>query len=64
LFVNVGCVLLLAGFRHASDSLTRAAFLSVRNDAFANIATVITGLVTLRWAAPGPIWWLAWPSPR
>ena len=54
LFVNVGCALLLARFRHASGSLTRAAFLSARNDAFANVAIVLTGLVTLRWPSAWP----------
>lgn len=54
LFVNVGCALLLARFRHASGSLTRAAFPSARNDAFANIAIVVTGLITLRWASAWP----------
>ncbi len=54
LFVNVGCAVLLARFRHASGSLTRAAFLSARNDAFANVAIVLTGLVTLRWPSAWP----------
>ena len=54
LLVNVGCALLLARFRHASGSLTRAAFLSARNDAFANIAIVAAGLITLRWASAWP----------
>lgn len=54
LIVNVACALLLARFRHASGSLTRAAFLSARNDAFANIAIVVTGLITLRWASAWP----------
>ncbi len=54
LFVNVGCAQLLARFRHASGSLTRAAYLSARNDAFANIAIVATGLITLRWASAWP----------
>jgi len=54
LLVNVGCALLLARFRHAGGSLTRAAFLSARNDAFANIAIVATGLITLRWASAWP----------
>jgi Co/Zn/Cd efflux system component len=54
LLVNVGCAMLLARFRHASGSLTRAAFLSARNDAFANIAIVATGLITLRWASAWP----------
>jgi Co/Zn/Cd efflux system component len=46
LAVNVGCALLLARYRSASGSLTRAAYLSARNDAFANIAIVGAGLVT------------------
>jgi len=50
----LACALLLARFRHASGSLTRAAFLSARNDAFANIAIVVTGLITLRWASAWP----------
>lgn len=54
LLVNVGCALLLARFRHASGSLTRAAFLSARNDAFANVAIVAAGLITLRWASAWP----------
>ncbi|MBN8489909.1 MAG: hypothetical protein J0M00_00550 [Burkholderiales bacterium] len=54
LFVNVGRVLPLARFRHASGSLARAAFPSARNDAFANIAIVVTGLITLRWASAWP----------
>lgn len=54
LVVNVGCALLLARYRHHSGSLTRAAFLSARNDALANIAIVVTGLLTLRWASGWP----------
>jgi Co/Zn/Cd efflux system component len=47
LAVNVTCALLLARFRRRGDSLTRAAFLSARNDAFANIAIVLAGFLTL-----------------
>src|SRR5262245_28058555 len=47
LAVNVTCALMLARFRSRGDSLTRAAYLSARNDAFANIAIVLTGFVTL-----------------
>jgi Co/Zn/Cd efflux system component len=36
--VNLTCALVLARFRHHSGSLSRAAFLSARNDALANIA--------------------------
>ena len=46
LVVNVTCALLLVRFRSHSGSLTRAAFLSARNDAYANIAIVLAGLVT------------------
>jgi Co/Zn/Cd efflux system component len=46
LAVNVTCALLLVRFRSHSGSLTRAAFLSARNDAYANIAIVLAGLVT------------------
>ena len=46
LAVNLTCALLLTRYRHHSGSLTRAAFLSARNDAFANIAIIATGFVT------------------
>jgi len=46
LVVNLSCALLLARFRTHSGSLTRAAFLSARNDAFANVAIVVAGFVT------------------
>ena len=45
--VNLGCALLLARFRHHSGSLTRAAFLSARNDAIANLAIIAAGGFTL-----------------
>jgi Co/Zn/Cd efflux system component len=44
--VNLTCALLLARFRHAGGSLTRAAFLSARNDVLANVAIVAAGLAT------------------
>jgi len=47
LVVNLGCALVLANFRHHSGSLTRAAFLSARNDAFANLAIIAAGGLTL-----------------
>jgi Co/Zn/Cd efflux system component len=46
LAVNLACAFLLARFRHHGGSLTRAAFLSARNDAIANVAIVATGFVT------------------
>jgi Co/Zn/Cd efflux system component len=47
LVVNLSCAFLLVRFRHHKGSLTRAAFLSARNDAFANIAIIGAGLLTL-----------------
>ena len=46
LVVNFGCAMLLTRFRHDSGSLTRAAFLSARNDVFANIGIVLAGVAT------------------
>jgi Co/Zn/Cd efflux system component len=46
LAINLFCALLLARYRVHKGSLTRAAFLSARNDAFANIAIITAGLVT------------------
>ena len=46
LAVNLTCALLLVRFRSHSGSLTRAAFLSARNDAYANIAIILAGLLT------------------
>jgi len=46
LVVNLSCAFLLAHYRHHSGSLTRAAFLSARNDALANVAIIAAGVVT------------------
>lgn len=54
LVVNVGCALLLTRFRHHAGSLTRAAFLSARNDAYANVAIIGAGLLTLVWRSGWP----------
>jgi len=56
LAVNLGCAFLLVRYRHHSGSLTRAAFLSARNDALANVAIIIAGLVTAF------AWQSAWPD--
>ena len=53
LAVNLVCALLLVRFRHHSGSLTRAAFLSARNDVYANVAIIAAGLVT---AATLSVW--------
>lgn len=50
------CALLLTRYRAHQGSLTRAAFLSVRNDVLANIAIVAAGLVT------ASVWRSAWPD--
>ena len=52
--VNGACALLLARFRAAGGSLTRAAFLSARNDVLANIAIVAAGLLTALWPSVWP----------
>ena len=44
--VNLFCALMLARYRTHGGSLTRAAFLSARNDVFANVAIIGAGLVT------------------
>jgi Co/Zn/Cd efflux system component len=56
LTVNLTCAAILASYRHHSGSLTRAAFLSARNDALANIAIIAAGLVTAL------AWHSAWPD--
>jgi Co/Zn/Cd efflux system component len=45
LAINLSCAFMLARFR-AHGSLTRAAFLSARNDTVANVAIVAAGFVT------------------
>lgn len=56
LAVNLTCAFMLARFRHHSGSLTRAAFLSARNDGLANLAIIAGGLVT------AILWRSAWPD--
>ncbi|CAN5358241.1 cation diffusion facilitator family transporter [soil metagenome] len=56
LAVNLSCALMLARHRHHSGSLTKAAFLSARNDAVANIAIIGAGLATAF------LWRTAWPD--
>ena len=47
LIINLICAFLLARFRNHQGSLTRAAFLSARNDALANLAIITAGMITL-----------------
>jgi len=46
LAVNVTCAFILARYRHHKGSLTKAAFLSARNDALANVAIIAAALIT------------------
>jgi Co/Zn/Cd efflux system component len=46
LAVNLGCALLLARRRDHAGSLTRAAFLSARNDVIASLAIIAAGVAT------------------
>lgn len=54
LAVNFTCATLLARHRYAGGSLTRAAFLSARNDVLANIAIILAGLATAATLSPWP----------
>src|SRR6202790_486881 len=46
LAINLSCAFMLARFQAHSGSLTRAAFLSARNDTVANVAIIGAGFVT------------------
>ncbi len=52
LVVNLTAATLLVRHRHHAGSLTKAAWLSARNDAFANLAIVAVGVLTF-WFATG-----------
>lgn len=54
LVVNLTCAFLLARFRERSGSLTKAAFLSARNDALANVAIIVAGAATALTRSPWP----------
>jgi Co/Zn/Cd efflux system component len=56
LAINLSCAFILARFRDHRGSLTKAAFLSARNDAFANLAIIAAGGVTAF------LWQSAWPD--
>lgn len=56
LIVNLVCAFLLSAYRLHSGSLTRAAFLSARNDAVANVAIIAASFVTAH------LWHSAWPD--
>ena len=46
LAINLSCAFMLVRYRHTGGSLTKAAFLSARNDAVANVAIIGAGIVT------------------
>ena len=56
LAVNLSSAYMLARYRHHSGSLTKAAFLSARNDALANLAIIFAAYVTAF------AWRSAWPD--
>ena len=56
LLVNAVCALMLTAHRNHKGSLTRAAFLSARNDTLANAGIIAAGLVTAF------VWRSAWPD--
>lgn len=56
LAVNLSCAFMLASHRHHRGSLAKAAFLSARNDAVANVAIILAALVT------ASLWPSAWPD--
>ena len=56
LAINLACALMLARHGRHGGSLAKAAFLSARNDVFANAAIIAAGLVTAL------VWRSAWPD--
>src|SRR6188508_2658604 len=44
--VNLVCAVVLARYRHQGGSLAKAAFLSARNDVYANGAIIVAGVAT------------------
>jgi Co/Zn/Cd efflux system component len=54
LLVNVSCALLLSPVRCAGGSLSRAAFLSARNDAWAGLAILGAAALTAAWHSAWP----------
>jgi Co/Zn/Cd efflux system component len=54
LAVNLSCTFMLVRHRHHAGSLSRAAFLSARNDVLANVAILAAALVTTYWRSAWP----------
>ncbi len=54
LLVNFSCAMMLSRYRHHAGSLTKAAFLSARNDVLANIAIITAGVITIAYPSIWP----------
>ncbi len=54
LLVNLWCAAILVRHRHVGGSLAKAAWLSARNDALANVAILAVAAVTLQWSSGWP----------
>ena len=54
LIVNISCAFILVQFRYHQGNLTKAAFLSARNDALANIGIILAGLLGFIWPSMWP----------
>lgn len=54
LIANLAAAAILARHRHQGGSLARAAWLSARNDALANVAVIAAALVSLAWISGWP----------
>jgi len=54
LVINVFCAFLLSRFRKSKESLTKAAYLSARNDAVANVAIISASVISLFWTSGWP----------
>ena len=54
LLINVFCAYLLSRFRKSKESLTKAAYLSARNDALANVAIISASVISLFWTSGWP----------
>jgi len=54
LIINCLCTFVLIRFKDLSGSLTKAAFLSARNDAFANISIIFIGVITFFYSSIWP----------
>lgn len=52
--INLSCAYMLARHRYSGGSLTRAAFLSARNDTIANVAIIGAGILTLFFPSAWP----------